>query len=141
LRPQPRANTGTVRAHPELFAEAALRLELPARSAAQIASILFHRRGFRVARYPAQLGVVDPLQVIKNRGHFPTDDAVVKLLWLAICDIEDKRARARQAERGKPATQRTAPARLIEGSVTTGWKQALAALAEFCEDRNLDKII
>lgn len=79
-------------------------------------------------------------KIIKNRGHFPTDEAVVKLLWLAICDIEDKRARAREAERGKPANQRTAPARLIEGSVTTGWKQALAALAIFCEDRNLDKL-
>ena len=50
LRPGPRADTGTVRAHPELFAEAAaLRLELPTRSAAQIASILFHRHGIRVA--------------------------------------------------------------------------------------------
>jgi putative transposase len=36
-------------------------------------------------------------KIIKNRGHFPTDDAVVKLLWLAICDIEDKRARASAA--------------------------------------------
>src|SRR6266702_3849565 len=44
LKPSPRADTGTVRAHPELFAEAAaLRLELPGRSAAQIASILYHR--------------------------------------------------------------------------------------------------
>jgi putative transposase len=50
LRPSPRADTGTVRAHPELFSEAAaLRLELPGRSAAQIASILFHRHGVRVA--------------------------------------------------------------------------------------------
>ncbi|HUY49829.1 MAG TPA: DDE-type integrase/transposase/recombinase [Streptosporangiaceae bacterium] len=50
LRPSPRADTGAVRAHPELFAEAAaLRLELPGRSAAQIASILFHRHGVRVA--------------------------------------------------------------------------------------------
>ncbi len=49
LKPSPRADTGTVRAHPELFAEAAaLRLELPGRSAAQIASILFHRHGIRV---------------------------------------------------------------------------------------------
>jgi putative transposase len=79
-------------------------------------------------------------KIIKNRGHFPSDDAVVKLLWLAICDIEDKRARAREADRGKPANQRTAPARLIEGSTTTGWKQALAALDEFCTDRNLEPI-
>src|SRR5215831_4944404 len=50
LKPSPRADTGTVRAHPGLFAEAcALRLELPGRSAAQIASILFHRHGVRVA--------------------------------------------------------------------------------------------
>jgi hypothetical protein len=77
---------------------------------------------------------------LPTQQHFPTDDAVVKLLWLAICDIEDKRARAREADRGKPVNQRTAPARLIEGSITTGWRQALAALAEFCEDRNLDKL-
>src|SRR5512142_1115608 len=50
LRPSPRADTGVVRAHPELFAEAAaLRLELPGRSAAQIASILYHRHGITVA--------------------------------------------------------------------------------------------
>jgi len=50
LRPAPRADTGTVRAHPELFAEAAaLRLELPGRSAAQIASILYHRHGVKIA--------------------------------------------------------------------------------------------
>src|SRR5256885_8155232 len=50
LRPSPRSDTGKVRAMPELFAEAAaLRLELPGRSAAQIASILYHRHGVRVA--------------------------------------------------------------------------------------------
>jgi putative transposase len=50
LAPTPRSDTGAVRAHPELFAEAAaLRLELPSRSAAQIATILFHRHGIRVA--------------------------------------------------------------------------------------------
>jgi len=50
LRPAERSDTGTVRAHPELFAEAAApRLELPGRSAAQIASILYHRHGIKVA--------------------------------------------------------------------------------------------
>jgi putative transposase len=50
LKPSPRADAGTVRAHAELFAEAAaLRLELPGRSAAQIASILFHRHGIAVS--------------------------------------------------------------------------------------------
>jgi putative transposase len=50
LRPSPRSDTGKVRAMPELFAEAAaLRLEMPGRSAAQIASILRYRHGVRVA--------------------------------------------------------------------------------------------
>ena len=50
LAPLGRSDAGAVRAHPELFDEAAaLRLELPSRSAAQIASILFHRHGVRVA--------------------------------------------------------------------------------------------
>jgi len=68
-------------------------------------------------------------KIIKNRGHFPNDDAVVKLLWLAIRDIEDKRARARAKERGTPANKRKAPPRLVEGAVVQGWKQALNALA------------
>jgi putative transposase len=49
LRPPPRADLGTVRRHPELLEEACqLRLELPARSAAQIASILKLRHGIFV---------------------------------------------------------------------------------------------
>jgi putative transposase len=68
-------------------------------------------------------------KIIKNRGHFPTDDAVIKLLWLAIRDIEDKRTRARAKEKGLPPNQRRAPARLVEGAVVQGWKQALGALA------------
>jgi putative transposase len=74
-------------------------------------------------------------KIIKNRGQFPTDDAVVKLMWLAIADIEDKRARAREKDRGKPANQRSAPGRLIEGHLTQGWKQALGALATVFEGR------
>jgi hypothetical protein len=42
--------------------------------------------------------------------HFPNDDAVVKLLWLAIINIEDKRAR------------------LVEGQRVTGWREALSEL-------------
>lgn len=41
-------------------------------------------------------------KVTKNRGHFPSTDAAVKLLWLAICNIEDKRAADRARDRGKP---------------------------------------
>jgi putative transposase len=74
-------------------------------------------------------------KIIKNRGHFPTDDAVIKLLWLAIRDIEDKRARARAKEKGVPRDQRKAPNRLIEGASVQGWKQALGALALAYPDR------
>ena len=74
-------------------------------------------------------------KITKNRGHFPNDAAAVKLLWLAICNIEDKRARERQKERGLPAGQRKASGRLIEGNVTTNWKQALEQLALAYPDR------
>lgn len=74
-------------------------------------------------------------KIIKNRGHFPSDEAVVKLLWLAICTIEDKRARQRNKERGAPAAERKAPGRLVEGQVVTNWKQALAQLAIAYPDR------
>jgi putative transposase len=50
LRPETRSDTGMARSHPELADEAAaLRLELPSRSAAQISRILFARHGVRVA--------------------------------------------------------------------------------------------
>jgi putative transposase len=74
-------------------------------------------------------------KIIKNRGQFPTDEAVTKLIWLAIVDIEDKRARAREKDRGKPANQRTAPGRLIEGHAAQGWRQALNALSTVFEGR------
>ena len=74
-------------------------------------------------------------KVTKNRGHFPNDAAVVKLLWLAICNIEDKRARDRVKERGLPSVQRRAPGRLVEGQITTNWKQALEQLVLAYPDR------
>jgi putative transposase len=74
-------------------------------------------------------------KIIKNRGHFPNDDAVIKLLWLAIRDIEDKRARQRTKEKGTPRDQRKAPGRLVEGATIQGWKAALGALALAYPDR------
>jgi len=74
-------------------------------------------------------------KVTKNRGHFPNDQAVVKLLWLAICDIEDKRARDRALERGLPSEERRAAGHLVEGQVTTNWKQALEQLSLAYPDR------
>jgi putative transposase len=74
-------------------------------------------------------------KIIKNRGHFPNDTAVVKLLWLAIRDIEDKRARERFKERGLPPNQRKAPGYLVEGQTVFGWKPALNALMIAYPDR------
>ncbi len=70
-------------------------------------------------------------KIIKNRGHFPNDQAAVKLLWLAICNIEDKRARERQKYVDDPLAtgDRSRYNRLVEGARTNGWKQALGALA------------
>jgi putative transposase len=69
-------------------------------------------------------------KIIKNRGHFPNDDAVVKLLWLAIGDIEDKRARERAQEAGRPKGQpRKAPPKLVEGATVQGWNAAYGALS------------
>ena len=49
LRPEKRADRGVVRRHPELFEEAAaLRRDMPARSAAHIADILGTRHGIHV---------------------------------------------------------------------------------------------
>lgn len=74
-------------------------------------------------------------KIIKNRGHFPNDDAAIKLLWLAIRDIEDKRARQRAADKGKPARDRRGAGRLVEGAQTQGWKPAMAALLIAFPDR------
>ena len=52
-------------------------------------------------------------KVTKNRGHFPNDDAVVKLLWLATYKIKDKRARNR-------AKERTTQGHLVKGQTATG---------------------
>ena len=66
-------------------------------------------------------------KIIKTRGHFPNDDALVKLLWLGIVDIEERRAAERAAQAGRPKNQRTADGHLIEGAATQGWREALAA--------------
>ena len=67
-------------------------------------------------------------KVTKARGHFPNDDAVVKLLWLAIINIEDKRARERVARRQQTGKRSDQPARLVEGQRVMGWREALGEL-------------
>lgn len=75
-------------------------------------------------------------KVTKSRGHFPNDTAAVKLLWLAICNIEDKRARERErkAQTGE-AVNHSAKSKLIEGAATTNWPQALGQLALIYPER------
>jgi putative transposase len=74
-------------------------------------------------------------KIIKNRGHFPNDAAVIKLLWLAIMNIEDKRARQRAKEARAPKNERKAPGKLVEGAQLQGWKAALGELALIYPDR------
>ncbi|WP_430522593.1 IS256 family transposase [Mycolicibacterium poriferae] len=76
-------------------------------------------------------------KIIKNRGHFPSDAAAIKLLWLAICNIEDKRARERQKYLDDPLAtgDRSRHNRLVEGARTNGWKQALGALSLIYPER------
>lgn len=74
-------------------------------------------------------------KITKNRRHFPSEEAAIKLLWLGICNIEDKRAAQRLTDAGKPPNKRTAPTRLIQGHTTTNWKQALAQLTTAYPDR------
>ena len=73
-------------------------------------------------------------KIIKNRGHFPNDAAAVKLLWLAICNIEDKRARERAKQTGKGKDRQSIP-HLVEGATLQGWKAALGELALIYPDR------
>ena len=66
-------------------------------------------------------------KIIKNRGHFPNDQSAVKLLWLAICNIEDKRARERA--KARRSDRQIVGSHLVEGAGTLGWNQALQHLA------------
>ena len=65
-------------------------------------------------------------KVTKTRGHFPNDQAATKLLWLAICNIEDKRARERA--KARTTTRESTSGGLVEGAGTMGWNQALQHL-------------
>ena len=60
---------------------------------------------------------------------------MIKLLWLAIRDIEDKRARQRAKEAGTPRNKRTAPGHLVEGATVQGSEAALGALTIAYPDR------
>jgi putative transposase len=82
-------------------------------------------------------GAVDDADVAAIAARFAVDGPRLPLAApvLAIADIEDKRARQRAAETGKPANARTAPPRLVEGAGVNGWKQALNSLEMFFPGR------
>ena len=56
------------------------------------------------------------------------------MLWLAIRDIEDKRAASGRRRKAYPR-ERRAPARLVEGAVIQGLRQAVDAPALHYPDR------
>lgn len=74
------------------------------------------------------------LKATRNRVQFTNDESAVKTLWLMICNIEDKRAIKREKNKTKK-TKEPSAGRLIEGRVTTNWKQALSQLAVAYPDR------
>jgi putative transposase len=79
-------------------------------------------------------------KVLKTRTQFPNDDSVAKTLWLAILDIEDKRAEQRARQAGKPRDQRESVPRLIEGHVTQGWHEAWGEMVAAWPDRFADRM-
>ena len=74
-------------------------------------------------------------KVLKTRTQFPNDDSVIKTLWLAIVDAEEKRAEQRARQAGKPAAQREGAPRLIEGHITQGWHEAWGEMVATWPDR------
>jgi putative transposase len=66
-------------------------------------------------------------KVTRNRGHFPSDDAAIKLLWLAIRDIEARR----NGDKKRP--YRKTP--VENGRPSHHWKEALNAFAVHFEGR------
>jgi putative transposase len=79
-------------------------------------------------------------KVLKTRTQFPDDDSVVKTLWLAILDIEDKRAEQRARQAGKPKDKRDGAPRLIEGHITQGWHEAWGEMVAAWPGRFADRM-
>ena len=79
-------------------------------------------------------------KVLKTRTQFPNDDSVAKALWLAILDIEEKRAGQRAKQAGKPRAERDGAPRLIEGHVTQGWHEAWGEMVAAWPERFADRM-
>lgn len=59
-----------------------------------------------------------PRKIIKNRGHFPSDEAAIKLLWLVFRNVNDGKIRSARE-----------------------WKLAMNQLAVWCGDRFVSRAI
>jgi len=70
----------------------------------------------------------------RNRGQLPNDTEALKVLWLMISNIEDKRA----AQRAKKTKRDIEGNGCIEGAKATGWKQAINQLAVAYPNRFAD---
>ena len=80
-------------------------------------------------------------KLTKNGSHFPNDETAIKMLWLAICNIEDKRARGGAKELGgNRQTKCKAEGRLVEGQIVMNWKLALSHLAPVYPDRIIPRL-
>jgi transposase-like protein len=75
-------------------------------------------------------------KVTKNRGHFPNDKAAINLIWLAISNMEDKRARERAKHADKMSgDSQSINVKLSEGKKVANWPLALQQLAIIYPDR------
>lgn len=86
-----------------------------------------HHQRYRVLELPVTQDHQEPRA-------FPSEEAAVKLLWLAICDIEDNEPPSASQTLANP-NKRTGHTCLIQGHTTTNWKQALAQLTTAYPDR------
>jgi len=87
------------------------------------------------------LGALRIRQVLVIHPDRPLPGLSVELSWCchgfqsSLLDRNPPTDPGRFTEKGKPAGQRRASGRLVEGQVTTNWKQALAQLAAAYPDR------
>jgi putative transposase len=59
-------------------------------------------------------------KILKNRGHFPSDDAAIKLLYLGIRRIEGRHIEGRHIDGDGPI-----PPGRVRGTGTLGWNRAM----------------
>ena len=71
----------------------------------------------------------------KKRGHLPSEEAAIKLLWLEICNIKTNEPLSASQTQANPPRNEQSPHASFQGRATTNWKQALAQFATAYPDR------